>query len=526
MASIFAKKPLAVLLGEANSTGHGTLKRTLGAGNLVALGVGAIIGAGLFVRTAAAAAQASGPGVTLAFILAAFGCVFAGLCYAEFAAMIPIAGSAYTYAYTTMGEFVAWIIGWALIMEYALGAATVSIAWSEYLNKLLEVFGTSIPYNLSHSPFEHAVVNGVEQHGVLNLPALLIICALSLLLVKGTQESALFNAVVVLLKVVIVLVFIAVGWQFINPANHTPYLIPADAVVKNAAGGVVRTYEGWNKHGLGGILGGAGIVFFAFIGFDAVSTAAQEAKNPKRDMPIGILGSLAICTVLYILFGHVLTGVANWREFADPALGGEASVAYAIRAHMPGYGWLATAVTVGILLGFTSVMLVMLMGQSRVFFSMAKDGLMPRAFSELHPKFNTPYKSNLMLMVFVGLFAALVPGSLAGDLTSFGTLLAFVLVSLGVWIMRRSDPDQPRPFRSPLSTPSFPLVPVMGALVCLALIVGLDSFTKLVAIGWMGLGAIVYFLYGKRNSLLQKGIVVMPTEMEEQAFIEPDQNNR
>lgn len=526
MASIFAKKPLAQLLGEANSTGHGTLKRTLGAGNLVALGVGAIIGAGLFVRTAAAAAQASGPGVTLAFILAAFGCVFAGLCYAEFAAMIPIAGSAYTYAYTTMGEFVAWIIGWALIMEYALGAATVSIAWSEYLNKLLDVFHLSIPYNLCHSPFESAVINGVTEHGLVNLPALLIIVALSLLLVKGTQESAMFNAVIVVLKVLIVIVFIAVGWKFINPANHTPYLIPAGAVVRNAAGEVVRTYDGWNKHGWGGILGGAGIVFFAFIGFDAVSTAAQEAKNPKRDMPIGILGSLAICTVLYILFGHVLTGVANWREFADPAIGGEASVAYAIRAHMTGYGWLATAVTVGILLGFTSVMLVMLMGQSRVFFSMAKDGLMPKAFSELHPRFNTPYKSNLMLMVFVGLFAAFVPGSLAGDLTSFGTLLAFVLVSLGVWLMRKSDPAQPRPFLAPLSTPAFPLVPFMGAAVCTLLIGGLDSFTLKVAFGWMLVGFGVYFLYGKRNSMLQKGIVVVPEEMEKEAFIKPDPHNR
>jgi APA family basic amino acid/polyamine antiporter len=526
MASIFAKKPLGVLLGEANATGHGTLKRTLGAGNLVALGVGAIIGAGLFVRTAAAAAQASGPGVTLAFVVAAIGCVFAGLCYAEFAAMIPIAGSAYTYAYTTMGEFVAWIIGWALIMEYALGAATVSIAWSEYLNKLLEVFGTSIPYSLSHSPFESAVVNGVTEHGIINLPALLVIVALSLLLVKGTQESALFNAVVVVLKVLIVLVFIAVGWQFIDPANHTPYLIPENAEpVKNAAGDVVREYTEWNKHGVGGILGGAAIVFFAFIGFDAVSTAAQEAKNPKRDMPIGILGSLAICTFLYILFGHVLTGVANWREFADPALGGEASVTYAIKAHMPGYEWMGTAVTVAILLGFSSVILVMLMGQSRVFFSMAKDGLMPKAFSELHPRFNTPYKSNLILMVFVGLFAAFVPGSLAGDLTSFGTLLAFVLVSLGVWIMRRSDPDQPRPFRSPLSSPSFPFVPVMGAVVCLLLIVALDAFTLKVAMAWMLLGFIVYFLYSKRNSLLQKGIVVVPKEMDEQAFIEPDKDN-
>ena len=533
MASIFAKKPLAVLLGEANSTGHGTLQRTLGAGNLVALGVGAIIGAGLFVRTAAAAAQASGPGVTLAFIVAAIGCVFAGLCYAEFAAMIPIAGSAYTYAYTTMGEFVAWVIGWALIMEYALGAATVSIAWSEYLNKLLETghasfpFIKTVPYSLSHSPFESAVVNGVMEHGIINLPALFVIVMLSLLLIKGTQESAMFNAIVVVLKVAIVLVFIAVGWQFINPANHTPYLIPDNAEpVKNAAGVVVREYTAWNKHGWGGVLGGAAIVFFAFIGFDAVSTAAQEAKNPKRDMPIGILGSLAVCTVLYILFGHVLTGVANWREFADPALGGEASVTYAIKAHMPGYEWLGTAVTLAILLGFSSVILVMLMGQSRVFFSMAKDGLMPKAFSDLHPKFNTPYKSNLALLVFVGGFAAFVPGSLAGDLTSFGTLLAFVLVSLGVWIMRRSDPDQPRPFRSPLSSASFPLVPILGAAICTLMIVALDSNTLKLALGWMLLGFIVYFLYGKRNSMLQKGVVVVPTEMDEEAFIKPDPNNR
>ncbi|UYZ64982.1 amino acid permease [Hymenobacter weizhouensis] len=514
MANIFAKKPLAQLLGEANSSGEGSLKRTLGAGNLVALGVGAIIGAGLFVRTAAAAAQASGPGVTLAFIVAAIGCAFAGLCYAEFAAMIPIAGSAYTYAYTTMGEFVAWVIGWALIMEYALGAATVAIAWSEYLNKLLEVFGTEIPFSLSHSP---------REGGILNLPALLIVVALSLLLIKGTQESATFNAIIVVVKVAIVLIFIAVGWQFVDPANHTPYLIPENAEpVKNAAGEVIRKYTDWNKHGWGGILGGAAIVFFAFIGFDAVSTAAQEAKNPKRDMPIGILGSLAVCTVLYILFGHVLTGVANWREFADPSKGGEASVAYAIREHMPGFEWLSTAVTVAILAGFSSVILVMLMGQSRVFFSMANDGLMPKAFSDLHPRFRTPYKSNLVLLVFVGAFAAFVPGSLAGDLTSFGTLLAFVLVSVGVWLMRRTDPQQPRPFRSPLSSASFPLVPFLGAAVCLGMIAALDGNTLKLALGWMLLGFVIYFIYGKQNSKLQRGIVVVPTEMEEQAFIDQE----
>ncbi|KUG09744.1 amino acid permease [Solirubrum puertoriconensis] len=516
MANIFAKKPLAQLLGEANASGEGALKRTLGAANLVALGVGAIIGAGLFVRTAAAAAQASGPGVTLAFIVAAIGCAFAGLCYAEFAAMIPIAGSAYTYAYTTMGEFVAWVIGWALIMEYALGAATVSIAWSEYLNKLLQVFGTEVPYSLSHSPFEG---------GIINLPALAIVVVLSLLLIKGTQESATLNAFLVVLKVAVVLVFIAVGWQYINPANHTPYLIPENAEPVISGGKIVREYTEWNKHGLGGILGGAAIVFFAFIGFDAVSTAAQEAKNPKRDMPIGILGSLAVCTILYILFGHVLTGVANWREFADPAKGGEASVTYAIETYMTDFKWLGTAVTGAILFGFTSVILVMLMGQSRVFFSMANDGLMPKAFSELHPKFRTPYKSNLALLVFVGAFAAFVPGSLAGDLTSFGTLLAFVLVSAGVWLMRRSNPEQPRPFRAPLSSAAFPLVPFLGAAICLGMIVALDSNTLKLALGWMILGFIVYFIYGKRNSKLQQGIVVVPTEMEEQAFIEPDPKN-
>jgi len=518
MSNIFATKPLAVLLGEANASGHGALKRTLGAGNLIALGVGAIIGSGLFIRTANAVSQASGPAVTLAFVLAALGCVFAGLCYAEFAAMIPIAGSAYTYAYTTMGEFVAWVIGWALMMEYALGAATVSIGWSEYLNKLLEAFGVPLPYAWCHSPLESAVLGGVMQHGLMNLPAVLVVVALSLLLVKGTQESAVFNSIMVGMKVAVVVLFIGVGWQFINPANHAPYLIPADAApVKNAAGVVVREYSQWNKHGWGGVLGGAAIVFFAFIGFDAVSTAAQEAKNPKRDMPLSILGSLVICTVLYILFGHVLTGVANWREFADPSLGAEASVAYAIRAHMPGFGWLATAVTVAILLGFSSVVLVMLMGQSRVFFSMAKDGLMPKAFAELHPRYRTPYKANLMLMVFVGLFAAFVPGSLAGDLTSFGTLLAFVLVSGGVWLMRRSHPEQPRPFRAPLSSARFPLVPFLGALICTLLIAALDAFTLQVAVVWMLLGFAVYFVYGRKNSKLQQGIVVVPTELGEPA---------
>ena len=459
--SIWRKKSLDALLQQAQGS---NLKRTLGAGSLIALGIGAIIGAGLFVRTAAAATDAAGSGVTLSFIVAAIGCAFAGLCYAEFAAMIPISGSAYAYSFVTMGELVAWVIGWALIMEYALGAATVSIAWSEYLNNLL---GNSIPYQWCHSPFEKLyqasadVITqiqalpgnwiGIEKgflnadqfaklpadivsqvtvtSGIMNIPALIILLALTLLLIKGTQESATVNAVIVFVKVAIVLIFIVVGWQFIKPENHTPYLIPEGTI----------GHEGFFKWGWGGVLGGAAIVFFAFIGFDAVSTTAQEAKNPKRDMPIGILGSLAVCTVLYILFGHVLTGVAHWSEFATA--GKEASVSYVIKTYMSGYEWLGTSVTLAILAGFSSVILVMLMGQSRVFYSMSQDGLIPKAFGELHPKYKTPFKANWILFLFVGAFAAFVPGSIAGDLTSFGTLFAFVLVCIGILLMRKTNPE-------------------------------------------------------------------------------------
>ena len=331
---LFRTKPLAKLLLQASDSSHG-LKRTLTARGLIALGIGAIIGAGLFVRTAAASGEAAGPAVVLSFVFAAIGCLFAGLCYAEFASMIPIAGSAYTYAYTTMGELVAWIIGWALVLEYAFGAGTVSIAWSEYLNKLT---GGAIPYAWCHSPFEAEPGTGV--HGIMDVPALFIVLILTLLLIKGTSESATVNAIIVAMKVGIVLAFIAIGWSFISPANHTPFLIPEG----------IKGHEGFFQHGWGGVLRGAGIVFFAFIGFDAVSTAAQETINPGRDMPIGILGSLAVCTVLYILFGWVLTGVAPYPEFLQA--GKEASVAYAIQHHMPGFGWLATLVTVAILAGF------------------------------------------------------------------------------------------------------------------------------------------------------------------------------
>jgi APA family basic amino acid/polyamine antiporter len=539
--SLFVKKPLDQIMAQAED-GKG-LKRTLGAGNLVALGIGAIIGAGLFVRTAAASAEAAGPAVTLSFIVAAIGCAFAGLCYAEFASMIPIAGSAYAYSYVTMGELIAWIIGWALIMEYALGAATVSIAWSEYLNNLL---GGSIPYEWCHSPFEalhkatgdvinqitavlpeaaKSVKNGIlilsdEQYqalltnhadiagqiqvtkGIMNAPALIILLLLTLLLIKGSQESAFVNMIIVFVKVAIVLLFIGFGWQFIKPENHTPYLIPEGTI----------GHEGFFKWGWGGVLGGAAIVFFAFIGFDAVSTAAQEAKNPKRDMPIGILGSLVVCTILYILFGHVLTGVANYTEFKTA--GKEASVAYAIQTYMKGYEWLGTSVTVAILAGFSSVILVMLMGQSRIFYTMSNDGLIPKAFGELHPKFKTPYKANWILFIFVGLFAAFVPGSVAGDLTSFGTLFAFVLVSVGVWILRVKSPNIERPFKAPL----VPIVSSLGAIICLGMIIALDAQTLKVAFAWMAIGLVIYFLYSKNKSKLRNpsDLVAKASDFEKQ----------
>jgi APA family basic amino acid/polyamine antiporter len=489
---LFVKKSLAQLMAMPEE-GASTLKRTLGSGNLIALGIGAIIGAGLFVRTASAAGEHAGPAVTISFIVAAIGCAFAGLCYAEFASIIPIAGSAYTYAYATMGEIVAWIIGWALVLEYALGAATVSISWSEYLNNLV---GGKIPYEWCHSPMESVLVNGASHHGIVNLPALFILLVLSAVLIKGTQESATLNAVIVFIKVAIVLVFIAIGWQFINPANHTPYLIPDNAPDVMQPNGTMYSYLPWKNHGWGGVLRGAGVVFFAFIGFDAVSTAAQEAKNPKRDMPIGILGSLVVCTILYVLFSWVLTGVAPYTDFMGG--GKEASVAYAISHYMAGYSWLSTLVTVAILAGFSSVILVMLLGQSRVFYTMSTDGLLPKVFSDLHPKFSTPYKSNMILFVFVGAFAAFLPGSVAGDLTSIGTLFAFVVVCIGVIILRKKEPDLVRPFKTPL----VPLVPILGILVCAAMISSLDITTQLAALGWMVIGLVIYFSYSRKNSKL------------------------
>ncbi len=492
-------KSIDHLLLEASEGGEQTLKRTLGLGNLIALGVGAIIGAGLFVRTAAAASEHAGPSVTLGFILAAIGCALAGLCYAEFASMIPIAGSAYTYAYATMGETVAWIIGWDLVLEYALGASVVAIAWSEYLNKLLETFGVSVPFELCHSPFQTSA-DGLQ--GIINLPALLILVILSLVLIRGTQESAKLNAIMVILKVAVVIAFIAIGWGYMNPANHTPY-IPQNMSEMKLINGEIGFWEhltsgDFGKFGWGGIISAAGVVFLAFIGFDAISTTAQECKNPKRDMPVGILASLGICTVLYALFGHVLTGVANYKEFET--VGKEASVAYVIDTYMHGYHWLSILVTVAILAGFTSGILVMLLGQSRLFFSMSKDGLVPSVFSDLHPKFKTPYKSNLIFLVLAGLFAAFVPGEIVGDMTSIGTLFAFTLVCLGVLILRKVDPNRPRSFK----TPFMPFVPILGMIVCVAMMVGLGEHNWQRLLIWMAIGLVIYLTYGIRNSVIRR----------------------
>ncbi|MBC7552740.1 MAG: amino acid permease [Taibaiella sp.] len=487
---LFTKKPIGQLLTDS-SDGEHSLKRTLSATNLVALGIGAIIGAGLFVRTAAAAANNAGPSVTIGFIVAAIGCALAGLCYAEFASMIPIAGSAYTYSYATMGELVAWIIGWDLVLEYAVGAATVGIAWSEYLNKLLEMFGMRVPYEWSHSPFESATdAAGMAHHGMMNIPALFIIFMITLLLIRGTKESAVVNGIIVISKVSIVVLFIVLGWGYMNPVNHAKYI--PDATIYTDLQGVAHNYGG-----IWGILGAAGVVFFAFIGFDAVSTAAQEAKNPKKDMPIGILGSLAVCTVLYILFAHVLTGVADVNDFRT--VGKEASVAYAINTYMAGYTWLANMVTVAILFGFSSVILVMLMGQSRVFYSMSRDGLVPKLFSDLHPKFHTPYKSNWIFLVLVGGFAAFVPGDIVGDMTSIGTLFAFILVCAGVMILRVTNPEIQRQFK----VPAVNIVAPLGIVVCGAMVAGL-GWTNWTRLGvWLAIGLVIYFLYSKKNSKLK-----------------------
>ena len=485
-SNLFRTKSLEQLVGDVEH-GSKSLKRSLTAWDLTLLGIGAIIGTGIFVLTGTAAANQAGPAITLSYLAAGLACAFAALCYAEFASMIPIAGSAYTYSYATMGEFVAWIIGWDLVLEYAVGAATVAIAWSEYFNKVLEFVGLEVPYQWRHSPFEHSA-DGVA--GIMNIPAIFILLLLSLLLIRGTRESAVVNNLIVITKVSIVLLVIAIGWQFINPANHTPF-IPAPTTYTTPQG-VTHAYGG-----VMGILGAAGVVFFAFIGFDAVSTAAQETRNPKRDMPAGILGSLVLCTVLYVLFSYVLSGVATVEDFRTQ--GREASVAFAIEHYMTGYGWLAKLVTVAILAGFSSVILVMLLGQSRVFYAMSKDGLVPPVFAAVHPKYRTPYKSQMLFFVFTALFAAFIPENIVGEMTSIGTLFAFILVCAGVWIMRVRRPDIPRGF----VVPAVPVVSTLGIVVCGAMIYGL-GWTNWLRLGvWLVIGLVFYFGYGMRHSRLE-----------------------
>lgn len=484
MRSLFVRKPLARILSEAEEDVRG-LRRTLTPFSLIMIGIGAIIGAGLFIRTAAAVADNAGPAVTIAYLFAGIGCAFSGLCYAEFASKIPIAGSAYTYLYATLGEFVAWMIGWNLVLEYALGASTVAIGWSQYLNKLLEYVGLDVPYEWSHTPFHSAVeINGVMHDGIMNVPAMVIVFIISAILIRGIHASAIFNNFIVSIKLAIVLAFIIIGWQFINPANHTPF-IPAPTIYVDYLG------IEYNYGGIEGILGAAGIVFFAFIGFDAVSTVAQETINPPRSMPIGILGSLAICTTLYIVFSYVLTGIASVEDFRT--IGREASITYAIQKYMVGYEWLAILVTIAILIGLTSVILVLLLGQSRIFYTMSKDGLLPKMFSDIHPRFGTPYKTNILFAIAISLISAFIPDDIVGNMTSIGTLFAFILVCVGILVLRRNHATLVGQFK----TPFVPLVPILGIIVCGSMVYGLGYLNWIRLVGWLFIGLIVYFTYSR-----------------------------
>jgi len=476
------KKPIDELIEEHQGENKSGLSRTLGPVNLVTLGIGAIVGAGIFSLTGIVASENAGPAVILSFILAAVACAFCALSYAEFASMIPVAGSAYTYTYATLGEFMAWIIGWDLVLEYALASATVAVSWSSYATKLLAQFHINLPPQLTTSPFDPVqLADGtVVDGGFINLPAVFIVALLSLILAKGTKESASLNNFLVVLKVCVIILFIALGWSFINTENYSPF-IPEN------------TGE-FGHFGWSGIVRGAAVVFFGFIGFDAVSTAAQEAKNPQKDMPIGIIGSLLVATILYVSFSYVMTGLVPYTEFLGDA--SPAATAFAVT----GYHFLNSALIIAILAGYTSVILVMLMGQSRVFYSMSKDGLLPTFFSDIHPRFKTPWKSNLFFLVFVSILAGFVPISDLGHMVSIGTLFAFSLVSLGVIILRYKNPEIPRSFK----VPGVPFVPVIGIGICVFLMAGLplESWERLFI--WMAIGIGFYFLYGKKHSKLRK----------------------
>ncbi len=506
-----------MLMKEASQEDEHSLKRALGPLNLITLGIGAIIGAGIFVLTGSAAAQYAGPAIVLSFILAGLGCVFAGLCYSEFASLIPIAGSAYTYGYATLGEIFAWIIGWDLILEYAFGAATVASGWAGYFVSFLQDFGISIPPQFTATPYTHVghhwipnilvqyqgrwellttmeplfKQNGVDAstlpqvQGVFNVVAFLVICLITLILVIGIQESANFNSAIVIVKVTIVLVFIAIAGAFVlkHPelaaANWHPFVPPNEGE--------------FGKYGWSGIARAAGVIFFAYIGFDAVSTAAQEAKNPQRDMPIGILGSLVICTILYILVSGLLTGMVPYAALnvADPV---------AVGIDATGVRWGSILVKLGAIAGLGSVMLVMLLGQSRVFYSMSRDGLLPEWAGKVHPRFRTPYISSITVGLFVAVFASVIPIGILGELVSIGTLLAFVIVCAGVWILRKRRPELHRPFRTPL----VPLVPILGIAISFALMASLPFDTWIRLFVWLAIGMVIYFGYGQYHSHVQR----------------------
>jgi len=478
----FATKSIDELMRESVDTGHG-LKRALSAMDLTMLGVGAIIGAGIFVLTGQAAAQHAGPAVVLSFVAAAIACVFAGLCYAEMASMIPIAGSAYTYAYATMGELLAWIIGWDLILEYSLGASTVAVGWSGTLMSMLNDMGIHVPPQFAAGPWtEVTLADGTRAFGILNLPAILIVALITVILVIGIRESANVNTTIVFIKIGVVVSFIVAGVRYINPANWSPFVPP------NA--GKFEQF-GWT-----GVLTGAGVVFFAYIGFDAVSTAAQEAKNPQKDMPRAILGSLVLCTVLYILVSAVLTGIVPYQKLNVPA-----PITEGINA--TGIYWMRYVVNVGALAGLSSVMLVMMLGQPRIFWSMAGDGLLPPVFSKIHPRFRTPYITTILTGIAVATAAGLFPIGVLGHLVSIGTLFAFILVCAGVWVLRRSRPEIKRPFRAPVVG----FVAPAGVVTCFLLMYGLPVETWERLAIWMAIGLVVYFAYGRRRSKIGAGMV-------------------